>query len=203
MIPALYASNASPMCLNCSLIVRTGLGVLKSPGMLAVPGEKSNLSCGTVSAAPMISRSMPLSWPFSVEAMVGAAVEACVELELDPLDCAKLSAHDKQKILATTAMFLSLTVASPGMKLEPESIPPGTNGQGLRRLRTAIRADFSHAANMRRCQSQRGRKRRSPRARNSCSRSECRESLPMPAVPEWDRATYEMDARAPADSGER
>jgi hypothetical protein len=59
-----------------------------------------------------------------IEAIVGAAVDACVELELDPPDWAKLSAHDIQKIVATTAMFLSLTVASPEMKLEPESIPP-------------------------------------------------------------------------------
>jgi len=51
-------------------------------------------------------------------------VDACVELELDPPDWAKLSAHDIQKIVATTAMFLSLTVASPEMKLEPESISP-------------------------------------------------------------------------------
>src|SRR5690348_14227916 len=115
MIPALYASNASPMCLNCSLMVRTGLGVLKSPGIFAVPGEKSNLSSGTASAAPIISRSIPLSWLLRMEAIVGAAVDACVELELDPLDCATLSAHDKQTIVATTAMFLSLTGASPGM----------------------------------------------------------------------------------------
>src|SRR5438067_13168437 len=107
-MPEANDSRASPICLNCSPVVRTGLGVLKSPGILAVAGEKSYLSSGITSAAPMMLRSMPLSCRSSTEAIVGADVADCAGLAalLAPPACAKAVTHAIEHTLTTIAIAL-------------------------------------------------------------------------------------------------
>src|SRR5690242_9894448 len=106
MMPPASASKETAICLNCSANVRTGVGVLKSPGMFAVPGEKSNLSAGTASAAFMISRSIPRSELFRTEVMVGVVLEDGAELAEPELPCAKANLPHRQQILTRTAICL-------------------------------------------------------------------------------------------------